>query len=384
MTGSPSAASNIISKQPTSVPSSVPTRMTAAATILPTAEAPSTNGASPPTPVPRQGTYSKPYKGKKRGPSNSNQMSNSSKIQVFLLSAAIFLALFLLNRGYNHSNAQQERNQQIQQEQEEQMQDRQQEEQMQDRRKQLLMEKFHFTTIDEQQQQQQQQQQQDGSSSSFFSSDKSSKNANNNNEEESEAKINDANDYDKVERLDDIEASCDSSNQLASSTTEQKASNESAENNKDDAYSSTDRSILERIEDSADHYCESTDQDVKNQNVQVEGEGHGNIANHHCMESNTATTASFFGGLWTQQQEPSHTTSTTTTATNNDNNNNSCSNNNECSICLDTYQSGDTICVSKKQACQHVFHHECIEEWLKKRDHCPLCRVNLMSNSSSS
>eukprot|EP00980_Cylindrotheca_fusiformis_P003416 scaffold763_cov98-Cylindrotheca_fusiformis.AAC.1 len=54
----------------------------------------------------------------------------------------------------------------------------------------------------------------------------------------------------------------------------------------------------------------------------------------------------------------------------------------ECSICLELYKAGDTICVSKSPDCDHVFHEECISAWLSTHDHCPLCRVDLMSENS--
>eukprot|EP00980_Cylindrotheca_fusiformis_P003424 scaffold763_cov98-Cylindrotheca_fusiformis.AAC.9 len=53
----------------------------------------------------------------------------------------------------------------------------------------------------------------------------------------------------------------------------------------------------------------------------------------------------------------------------------------ECAICLEQYGSGDVICVSKSSTCDHIFHKECIAEWLAKRNHCPLCRADLMSDS---
>mmetsp|Transcript_13219 Transcript_13219/g.31688 ORF Transcript_13219/g.31688 Transcript_13219/m.31688 type:complete len:647 (+) Transcript_13219:72-2012(+) len=106
---------------------------------------------SPPTPVPRQGPYSQPYKpDNHRDPdyNGGEGISTSSTIQVFLLSTAIFVSLFLLNRGYSRSNReleelrsqQQERRQQALQE---------EEEQLQVHRKQLFLQKFHFTTIGE-------------------------------------------------------------------------------------------------------------------------------------------------------------------------------------------------------------------------------------------
>jgi E3 ubiquitin-protein ligase RNF115/126 len=51
----------------------------------------------------------------------------------------------------------------------------------------------------------------------------------------------------------------------------------------------------------------------------------------------------------------------------------------ECSICLEIYRPGDTICVSKAAECDHVFHQACVSEWLTKHDQCPLCRIDLKS-----
>jgi hypothetical protein len=52
--------------------------------------------------------------------------------------------------------------------------------------------------------------------------------------------------------------------------------------------------------------------------------------------------------------------------------------NDECSICLHGYDAGQTVCVAKTTSCDHIFHQDCIEEWLKDHDNCPMCRVNLM------
>jgi hypothetical protein len=55
--------------------------------------------------------------------------------------------------------------------------------------------------------------------------------------------------------------------------------------------------------------------------------------------------------------------------------------NDECSICLDEYDAGQTICVATTTSCDHIFHEDCIEEWLKDHDNCPMCRVNLMNSA---
>ena len=51
----------------------------------------------------------------------------------------------------------------------------------------------------------------------------------------------------------------------------------------------------------------------------------------------------------------------------------------ECSICLDRYSAGDTICWAKSSECNHIFHEECIGEWLKEHEDCPLCRTQILT-----
>jgi hypothetical protein len=53
----------------------------------------------------------------------------------------------------------------------------------------------------------------------------------------------------------------------------------------------------------------------------------------------------------------------------------------ECPICLEIYRLGDTICISKVAECDHIFHQACVSEWLSKHDGCPLCRIDLMSET---
>jgi hypothetical protein len=51
----------------------------------------------------------------------------------------------------------------------------------------------------------------------------------------------------------------------------------------------------------------------------------------------------------------------------------------KCSICLDSYKTGDTICWAKTDRCDHIFHQECVVEWLKDHDDCPSCRKDIMN-----
>jgi hypothetical protein len=45
-----------------------------------------------------------------------------------------------------------------------------------------------------------------------------------------------------------------------------------------------------------------------------------------------------------------------------------------CAICLDDYKHGEAIQGSKN--CVHVFHAECIMDWLVKHQECPICRTD--------
>ena len=43
-----------------------------------------------------------------------------------------------------------------------------------------------------------------------------------------------------------------------------------------------------------------------------------------------------------------------------------------CSICLDDFEINDKVCRTK--ICNHLFHKECLKEWLKTENSCPVCR----------
>lgn len=47
----------------------------------------------------------------------------------------------------------------------------------------------------------------------------------------------------------------------------------------------------------------------------------------------------------------------------------------ECNICIDSYKEGDDIVYLP---CEHVFHKECIYNWLvKEKVNCPICRCDV-------
>mmetsp|Transcript_11885 Transcript_11885/g.19857 ORF Transcript_11885/g.19857 Transcript_11885/m.19857 type:complete len:421 (-) Transcript_11885:1309-2571(-) len=47
---------------------------------------------------------------------------------------------------------------------------------------------------------------------------------------------------------------------------------------------------------------------------------------------------------------------------------------NSCSICLETYDPGDSI---RTLPCLHQYHVECVDNWLKRNDTCPICKHSL-------
>mmetsp|Transcript_27081 Transcript_27081/g.59225 ORF Transcript_27081/g.59225 Transcript_27081/m.59225 type:complete len:761 (+) Transcript_27081:309-2591(+) len=55
----------------------------------------------------------------------------------------------------------------------------------------------------------------------------------------------------------------------------------------------------------------------------------------------------------------------------------------ECSICLADYEQGDVVVWAKTDRCNHVYHEECIEQWLACHDNCPLCREPILEDDVS-
>ncbi|KAF8404668.1 hypothetical protein HHK36_009556 [Tetracentron sinense] len=47
----------------------------------------------------------------------------------------------------------------------------------------------------------------------------------------------------------------------------------------------------------------------------------------------------------------------------------------ECAVCLNEFEDDETLRLLPK--CNHVFHPECIDEWLASHTTCPVCRANL-------
>jgi Ring finger domain len=55
----------------------------------------------------------------------------------------------------------------------------------------------------------------------------------------------------------------------------------------------------------------------------------------------------------------------------------------QCAICFEPFKNGDAISSSRNNKCQHIFHRQCIFEWLLKHEGCPFCRRNYLSSESS-
>lgn len=53
----------------------------------------------------------------------------------------------------------------------------------------------------------------------------------------------------------------------------------------------------------------------------------------------------------------------------------------QCSICLDTFKLGGRV--HKTPKCGHSFHTQCIDQWIKQSNSCPLCRQELWKSQLS-
>jgi hypothetical protein len=58
----------------------------------------------------------------------------------------------------------------------------------------------------------------------------------------------------------------------------------------------------------------------------------------------------------------------------------------ECVVCMEPFRVGDVVSWSNSMKCLHVFHNECITEWLQhpKHDDCPYCRCELVNTDEIS
>lgn len=52
-----------------------------------------------------------------------------------------------------------------------------------------------------------------------------------------------------------------------------------------------------------------------------------------------------------------------------------------CAICLAEYSQNQRVCESSNPACTHMFHEECMVNWLMKHHRCPICRQRYIAQS---
>jgi hypothetical protein len=52
-----------------------------------------------------------------------------------------------------------------------------------------------------------------------------------------------------------------------------------------------------------------------------------------------------------------------------------------CAICREAFEHGE-IC-SEVPRCRHLFHRNCIDEWLKSKTTCPMCRGDVVERVSA-
>ncbi|CAB9526903.1 Zinc finger, C3HC4 type (RING finger) [Seminavis robusta] len=46
----------------------------------------------------------------------------------------------------------------------------------------------------------------------------------------------------------------------------------------------------------------------------------------------------------------------------------------ECPVCMEAFVVEDVVSWSSYESCSHVYHHQCIKEWLLRHNNCPFCR----------
>lgn len=57
----------------------------------------------------------------------------------------------------------------------------------------------------------------------------------------------------------------------------------------------------------------------------------------------------------------------------------------DCSICLETIKAvaSPSPLEAKRLDCSHIFHKECIGEWVKRIPNCPLCRADVKPDNTA-
>lgn len=50
----------------------------------------------------------------------------------------------------------------------------------------------------------------------------------------------------------------------------------------------------------------------------------------------------------------------------------------KCTICLSEFEDGEDV---RRLPCMHLFHIECVDQWLTTNKKCPICRVDIEAGS---
>lgn len=49
----------------------------------------------------------------------------------------------------------------------------------------------------------------------------------------------------------------------------------------------------------------------------------------------------------------------------------------KCTICLSEFEDSEDV---RRLPCMHLFHVECVDQWLSSNKRCPICRVDIETN----
>jgi Ring finger domain len=54
-----------------------------------------------------------------------------------------------------------------------------------------------------------------------------------------------------------------------------------------------------------------------------------------------------------------------------------------CAICLEEFDEGEKVCISRNKHCPHQYHMSCAFQWLMAHEECPCCRRDYLTSSRS-
>ncbi|KAL8566460.1 hypothetical protein ACOMHN_015096 [Nucella lapillus] len=50
----------------------------------------------------------------------------------------------------------------------------------------------------------------------------------------------------------------------------------------------------------------------------------------------------------------------------------------KCTICLSEFEEGEDV---RRLPCMHLFHMDCVDQWLSTNKNCPICRVDIQTTT---